>query len=746
MSVIDAVAVEATDLTDTAFEVIAARYAHNDTLFAWRRTIVANDDTCRRAVVHLNNSSEHAALLFFLLARGVNPVVLAPDSPPEESEAVARKIGASSILRLNSANELAVARVDPPLETSAGPKAPEAAGIYLLTSGSTGAAAVVFRSVASWRHEAVRYTQLLQLGPADQVLLASPIYHAYGLGWLWAVAEAGCSLETCRPTQLSLIVDALRTRATHCALTPVCASLLARRAGDGPRPPQLKMVMAGAGPVDDVLETAFRRAFGIGLSRNYGSTETGALFASTTSLPAFYIGGPMPNVKVRSRAPLGEAFLLEVELEDGRVVSTGDVLCEDDAGYRIIGRETTSIRRGESWISPFEIESVLRLSPLVKDCQVRSVRSRLHGGNDHIVASVVEREDVDWNEAELRGFCETRLRPSKVPDVIERVDAIRRTPTGKPVRSPVYRWAGPEEVVAAAGAYKQSIVVFALMEAIGLGRLNGEKSVDEIAYEAQVHAGSLGELLDVAERLGIVEETATPAPASLTDGVIDMVMLERDSSAHWNTVEGLSSVLRHGRLDRPFDAVGASPAFRDRYRRAMNGPHKRRAAHLVRRSLRSMVAAPYRLLDVSATGGAYAARWGSEGLLAQATCVSVGVLGKIDDQAADLHVEAMADVLRGHGDFNLIIFDNAVHDRQVMAHLPQLTDCLAAEGAIVIDDLFLGTGPGSGIGIDWLTHGGMGYPTQDCVDQAMSDLFFVKHEVMKVDRPVCHSVNIYTRT
>jgi long-chain acyl-CoA synthetase len=746
MSAIDTLPELATDVEEAAFSAAAARYAHADTLAVWRHTMAADSETCRRVAVYMDNTPEHAALLFFLLARRICPLVLSPDSPIEKGREVAREIDAQCVLRLNKSHELVVDQLVTPGEPCDKLTAPELTGVYLLTSGSTGRPAVVFRSVASWQHEAIRYRRLLQLGSTDNVVLVSPIYHAYGLGWLWAVSAAGCSLEVYRPTQFSRIVDALRTRATHCALTPACASLLARRAGEGAKPSQLAVVMAGAGPVDEMTDTAFRRAFGIGLARNYGSTETGALFASTRSLPALYVGSPMPNVKVLSHAPPGEAFLLVVELEDGRVVSTGDVLCEHEAGYQIIGRETTSIRRGEAWISPYEIESVLKNCSLVQDCQVRSVRSKRHPGNDHIIAAVVEREDARWDEAELRGFCATWLSPNKVPDVIERVDAIQRTRAGKPARSPIYRWAQPASILEAAGAYKRSMVVFALMEAIGLSRLNGESSVDEIAFEAHVHAGSLGELLDIASRLGMIEEAITPAPAPLDDDVVDLVALERDASVHWNTVEGLTAILQHGRLERPFDKVGPSTRFRRLYRQAMNGPHKRRAAHLVRRRLRDMLSAPYRLLDVSATGGGYATRWRNEDLLAQVTCLPVGDLGMIGEESADFHVAEIADVLRGHNDFDLIIFDNAVHDRQIRIHLSQIIDCLAEGGAIVIDELFLDEGPGSAIGIDWLTHGGMGYPTQECVDKALEDLRFSKHEVMKADRPVCHNVNIYTRT
>ena len=55
-------------------------------------------------------------------------------------------------------------------------------------------------------------------------------------------------------------LQALRLRASHCVVTPMLATLMAQRVGQGERPPQLKVVMSGAGPVDGQLDQQFQQA------------------------------------------------------------------------------------------------------------------------------------------------------------------------------------------------------------------------------------------------------------------------------------------------------------------------------------------------------------------------------------------------------------------------------------------------------------------------------------------------------
>ena len=733
-------------MDETALEAVAARHVDAATLAGWVDVLASADVTGCRAAVRIDNSIEHAALLFFMLARGISPLILPADSMAEESRAYVREINTRYAIRLDDLKRVVVERFDEMPDRCIGVGSEAALGLYLLTSGSTGRPSLVFRSLNSWRQEARRYIDLLHLTTEHRVLLVSPIYHAYVLGWLWAVAESGCVLEVFRPTQLTHIINALRGGATHCALTPFCASLLARRAGRGSRPPRLEVVMAGAGPVDEVLDAQFQAAFGVGLSRNYGSTETGALLAGIAPLPPLSVGWAMPNLRIVPQAAQGEAFPLVVELEDGRVHPTGDIVCEDECGYRIIGRETAAIRRGEAWISPFEIESVLRQCPLVDDCQVRRVRSRSGPGNDHIVASVVQPAGTTWSEAALRQFCCARLRQNKVPDLFERVETIRCTDNGKPAPSLVYRWAEPERLIQAAGAYKQSAILFALMEVAGLERFDGEASVDEIAFEAGLHADSLGELLDVAARIGLLRVAKTSASAPLSAAVAEIVALERDAASTWNSVDGMNAIVRQGRHARSFATQTPTPAFVQRYQCAMNGPHKQRAMQLVLRKLRRIHPAAYRLLDISATSGAYSSEVSRQGLLLYGRCALVGGLNVTPAPAAGVALAEIDQVLAGDERFDVMVLDNAVHQHGVASNLIRLSERLEPGGTIVVDDLFLESGPGAAIGVDWMTHGGTRHSTEQSIDLLMLNLGLHKQQIVEVDLPVCHRVNFYSRT
>ncbi|KVX88420.1 hypothetical protein WL10_17335 [Burkholderia ubonensis] len=727
---------------DPSFEQVAARHAGAATLAAWRDTLVAEHGIGTRAVVYVDNTLPHAALLFFLLAHGISPLVLPADSTADEARGYAREIGADSLWRLADGQSLTIERIAAAPALS-GDNPPES-GLHLLTSGSTGRPAVVFRPVASWRHEARRYIDLLGLAPEHHVLLVAPVYHAYVLGWLWAAADAGCALEICAPTQLGRTVDALRQRATHCALTPFIASLLARRAGSGARPARLRVAMAGAGPVDAPLDAQFQAAFGLGLSRNYGSTETGAMFAGIAPLPPLCIGRPMPGLRIAARPGDASAFPLVIELEDGRLHPTGDLVSEGEHGYQIVGRETAAIRRGEAWISPFEIEAVLRECPLVDDCQVRSVKSRRGDGNDHILASIVPRPGLAWDSGAVRRFCRERLRENKVPDVFEAVDAIRRTANGKAARSPVYRWAAPERLIEAAGAYKRSALLFALCGSGVLERLDGVANVDQLAYESGLHADALGELLSVAAQCGLLSDAPDGAPAPLPDAVADLVRLEADAAGSWNRAEDLRAILQAGRRARPLATHAPSPAFIARYQRAMNGPHKQRAALLAMRRLAALHPGPYRVLDVSATSGAYSARLAAQGLVRDGRCVLVGGLNA--EPAPGVRCCTLADACAGAGDLDVVILDNAVHHPDVASNLLRLTERLSTAGVVVVDELFLGDGAGAAIGVDWITHGGTCHPTESSIDLLMLNLGFRKQDVMKDDATVSHRVNFYSRT
>jgi long-chain acyl-CoA synthetase len=710
----------------------AARYVTPAKLAAWDAVLDATH-LGARLLLCCENTVAHVGLLFLLLGRGVSPLLIGADSMAAERQRLASQFDSRHCALLAADGTLQLqALLGGGADASAHPT-----GIYLLTSGSTGLPSIVFRSLTSWLHESARYRSLLDLHARHSVTLAAPLQHAYTLGWVWAAADAQCSLHAFAPTQLTAIIDALRSDTTHCALTPFVASMLARRAGTGAHPPRLEVVMAGAGPVDAVLDEQFARAFGLPLSRNYGSTESGALFAGLAPQAPQSIGRPMPHLRVVNGdddgEPKGEPFLLNVELEDGAIFRTGDLVQRDGANFRVVGRATAAIRRGERWISPFEIEAVLSAHPHVAQCRVRAVKTA-RAGNDHILASIVLREDAAWDESALRQFCHTHLTRAKLPDRFEQVESIARGGHGKVLPSKVYRLAASAALAEAAHACKRAHLLFALQRAGVLEQLDGASSVDQLAFGCGLHADTLDKALDLACLLGLVTEAAQTHSA--TGWEAPMLRLEDATSQTWNSVDGLLAVLRDGLSARPFDRQPPTAVQARLYQDAMNGGHKRVSGMLAVRKLMQRGARPLAVLDLSATGGAYSRRLTERGLLdpARSRCLPIGTLSGATAASVTVDIEY----------FDLLVLDNAVHHGAVARQLTALCERLTPDGIVLVDELYVAAGRAA-IGVDWLSHGGLHYPDKPSLDTALHALGFVPTEIFQDDSIVCHAATFFTR-
>ncbi len=682
-----------------------------------------------RVALVMDNTPLHAGLLLLLLSERVVPLLLAPETTQQECESQLAAFGARHALACSGTQVLSTGPAGGGGASSVA-DAPSGDGIVLLTSGSTGRPNRVHRPLRSWHDEARRYCSLLGLAAGHRLLVAAPLWHAYGLGWLWAAVQSGCALEILRPTELGGIASALHTRATHCALTPAIASLLSRRAVPGARPSHLDVVMAGAGPVDADLEKRFAAAFGLGLSRNYGSTESGALCAGLAPLPPLAIGSLMPHLRLAEAPASGqhEPFLLKVELEDGRIYDTGDLAMQTSEGWlSLVGREASAIRRGERWISPFEIESVLKSHPAVRDGSVRAVRSH-HAGNDHVFASVVMHDGQAFDGAALRAFSGEYLSRSKLPDRFEQVPELRRNAQGKPLAPKAYQAAAPAVLLDAAVAYKRSTLLFALLETGALEALDGRKSTDQVAHEQGLHADTLARALELARCLGLVEEadTSRSAGASLDASARDIALLEHQLCRALNSAAGLAATLRNGHLAAREQATRHDDELARLYQRAMNGAHKRLSMNMIWRELTraSTLRAPLKVLDVGATDGGYS-RWLHErghldvegSRCTQVGCLTSNTPGPVGELALS---QLQSCALR----FDVLVLDNAIHHPEVVHRLPQLVDLLAEGGHLLVDEIFIE--PDRPIaGIDWLTHGGVCLPTEVDLLSELSSLGFV---------------------
>jgi long-chain acyl-CoA synthetase len=650
-----------------------------------------------------------------LLTAGARPLLVAPETPDTER----RRLMASA-----AAGRWVVAGPGPGQLRLAGPpgQAVQRPGVLLPTSGSTGQPTLVVRDEASLLAEARRYRDALGLDGHGRLLLPLPLSHAYALGWLAAALVTGMQVRAVPPTALHAIARELRDGATTVALVPTLARLLAarqlRRGGPDPAP-ELIVAMVGAGPVDESLEDAFRRAFGVATARNYGSTETGAIFAGLPVLPPLCVGTPMPSVEFRivddheqPCAP-GSAGALKVRLgPEMPWRDTMDLAVCQDSQVMIMGRRHRAVRRGGRWVAPLEVEAVLRDHPEVTDVHVWARRGRADG-EDILVADI--EATVPRSAADLASFARARLAPHKVPQEFRIREHLSRTPVGKVASARRYVLSDPATLLAAARAYRRSELLFVLHDLGALTPLESGASADELAASLGVEARELDWLLGVAAGLGLVtaDGDGERRPAGTVPDPQPFIELESILSRTWLDRGALADTLRHGIDHRQFDRAEMDERLSSAYARAMHDAAARHRTALCLRLIRRLPRR--RIVEVSAGPGRYldqllAADPSVTGCLVRLGRLSGTLAPAVHAAVADGRVEVRDDP--PSGEFDLCVVANGIHGPRPGGDLTWLLDRLRPAGALLVDDVFLPAdgGAGSELGLDWLTHGGIAWP------------------------------------
>ena len=112
---------------------------------------------------------------------------------------------------------------------------------------------------------------------------------------------------------------------------------------------------------------------------------------------------------------------------------TGDVAWKDEDGYYwFVGRNDDIIKSSGYRISPFEIESALMLHPAVLECAVTGVPDPVRG--QLVKATIILRsgfEPTDELKKEIQNFTKKETAPYKYPRVVEFVETMPKTISGK---------------------------------------------------------------------------------------------------------------------------------------------------------------------------------------------------------------------------------------------------------------------------------------------------------------------------
>jgi long-chain acyl-CoA synthetase len=354
-------------------------------------------------------------------------------------------------------------RTPPPVEFEPGDTA-----FLTYTSGTTGPPKGAMNTHGNVVFNSQTYRQWCGLGPDDVVLGVAPLFHITGL-----VAGVTTSLLLGAPLVLfhrfepSLAVDTIREHRPTFTVGSITVFIALMNAPDADREAlaSLSRIWSGGAPIPPSTVRAFQDAFGTYVHNIYGLTETtspshavpfGAPAPVDEASGALSVGVPLFDTVVRivgedgEDLPVGEVGELvtsgpqvvpgywgkpeETELAlPGGALHTGDVGYMDERGwFYVVDRKKDQINAGGYKIWPREVEDVLYEHAAVREAAVVGVPDEYRG--ETVKAFVSLRPGRDATAEELIAFCRARMAAYKYPRLVEILDELPKTASGKLLR------------------------------------------------------------------------------------------------------------------------------------------------------------------------------------------------------------------------------------------------------------------------------------------------------------------------
>ena len=207
----------------------------------------------------------------------------------------------------------------------------------------------------------------------------------------------------------------------------------------------------------------FKKATGLTIMEGFGQTETTLSIANFVgSTPKIgSMGRPSPLydvvvldpdgnecktgdtgeicIRVNDKAPCGLFIGYYMDEEKTRDVwhdgyyHTGDTATMDEDGYLwYVGRIDDVIKSSGYRIGPFEIESVIMELPYVLECAVTPVPDEVRGQIVKATVVLVKgTEKTDALKKDIQEYVKTHTAPYKYPRIVEFVDELPKTISGK---------------------------------------------------------------------------------------------------------------------------------------------------------------------------------------------------------------------------------------------------------------------------------------------------------------------------
>jgi long-chain acyl-CoA synthetase len=432
-----------------------------------------------RVAMVLGNSPEFVSTYFGILRAGLVAVPINNAYTAPEIEAVLRSSGAKLVITDRGAgpavskaagSDVAVVEVGtdgwrrltvgstppPDFETD-----PESVAVLIYTAGTSGTpkgAMLTHRALAANLEQLVAVNYPAPMTAEDVSLIVLPMFHIYALNTaLGMVAKTGSAAVLAERFEA---LDALRLirdhHVTNVAGAPPMYIAWSAVPNLADRLATVRMLTSGAAPLPPAVHQQFETA-GLKIWEGYGMTEAApvisAALVSGTSKPGS-VGKPLPGVEVKlvdgsgeevDDGDPGEILVRGANLfsgywpdgsqgpdEDGWF-ATGDVaLADNDGDLHLVDRRRDLILVSGFNVYPREIETVLSNVPGVAEVAVVGVSHSITG--EAVKAVVVPMPGIELEADDILEYAQGRLARFKSPTIVEVVDALPHSVTGKIIK------------------------------------------------------------------------------------------------------------------------------------------------------------------------------------------------------------------------------------------------------------------------------------------------------------------------
>jgi long-chain acyl-CoA synthetase len=359
--------------------------------------------------------------------------------------------------------------------------APDDVAVLTYTSGTTGQPKGAMNTHAGMVHGCCTYREWMELTSADSVLGIAPLFHITGLiGHVCLSLLLPCPLVLTHRFHAAVMLDALREyRPTFTTGAITALTRLADESAVDGAPDEdfasLRTVYSGGAPIAPAVNDAFLAGTGIYIHNIYGLTETNS---PTHAVPlgsaapvdpvsgALSIGVPVFGTIARilddggAAAPVGEIGEIAVSGPQvipgywnrpdessaalpGGELRTGDVgFMDADGWFYLVDRRKDMINASGYKIWPREVEDLLYTHPAVREVAVIGVPDPERG--ETVKAFVSLKAGAGVTAEELIAYGRETMAAYKYPRVVEIIDELPKTTTGKILRRQLRDRPSPE--------------------------------------------------------------------------------------------------------------------------------------------------------------------------------------------------------------------------------------------------------------------------------------------------------------